>query len=213
MTQRFGTRAIHAGQEPDPSTGAITTPIYATSTYVQRSPGKHKGFEYSRSQNPTRFAYERCVADLESGTRGFAFASGVAATATALDLLDSGDHVVAGNDLYGGTFRLFERVRKRSAGLSFTFTDLANADSLRAALTHRTRMVWVETPSNPLLNLVDLSEIARVARDALHGLVLEHLVKVQPEPGPDAERGVPAIRKRCISRKYGILGNDKENIH
>ena len=166
MTQRFGTRAIHAGQEPDPSTGAITTPIYATSTYVQRSPGKHKGFEYSRSQNPTRFAYERCVADLESGTRGFAFASGVAATATALDLLDSGDHVVAGNDLYGGTFRLFERVRKRSAGLSFTFTDLANADSLRAALTPRTRMVWVETPSNPLLNLVDLSEIARVARDA-----------------------------------------------
>ena len=166
MTQRFGTRAIHAGQEPDPSTGAITTPIYATSTYVQRSPGKHKGFEYSRSQNPTRFAYERCVADLESGTRGFAFASGVAATATALDLLDSGDHVVAGNDLYGGTFRLYERVRKRSAGLSFTFTDLANADSLRAALTPRTRMVWVETPSNPLLNLVDLSEIARVARDA-----------------------------------------------
>jgi cystathionine gamma-lyase len=166
MTQRFGTRAIHAGQEPDPSTGAITTPIYATSTYVQQSPGKHKGFEYSRSQNPTRFAYERCVADLESGTRGFAFASGVAATATALDLLDSGDHVVAGNDLYGGTFRLFERVRKRSAGLSFTFTDLANADSLRAALTPRTRMVWVETPSNPLLNLVDLSEIARVARDA-----------------------------------------------
>jgi cystathionine beta-lyase/cystathionine gamma-synthase len=166
MTQRFGTRAIHAGQEPDPSTGAITTPIYATSTYVQQSPGKHKGFEYSRSQNPTRFAYEHCVADLESGTRGFAFASGVAATATALDLLDSGDHVVAGNDLYGGTFRLFERVRKRSAGLSFTFTDLANADSLRAALTPRTRMVWVETPSNPLLNLVDLSEIARVARDA-----------------------------------------------
>jgi cystathionine beta-lyase/cystathionine gamma-synthase len=165
MPQRFGTRAIHAGQEPDPSTGAIMTPIYATSTYVQKSPGKHKGFEYSRSQNPTRFAYERCVADLEGGTRGFAFASGVAATATALDLLDSGDHVIAGDDLYGGTFRLFERVRQRSAGLSFTFADLTNPDALRAALTPRTRMVWVETPSNPLLKLVDLTAIAGIARE------------------------------------------------
>ena len=169
MSQRFGTRAIHAGQGPDPSTGAIMTPIYATSTYVQQSPGKHKGFEYSRSQNPTRFAYERCVADLEGGSRGFAFASGVAATATALDLLDSGDHVVAGNDLYGGTFRLFERVRKRSAGLSFTFADLGNPDALRAALTPRTRMVWVETPTNPLLNLVDLTAIACIARE--HGAI------------------------------------------
>jgi cystathionine gamma-lyase len=169
MPQRFGTRAIHAGQEPDPTTGAIMTPIYATSTYVQKSPGKHKGFEYSRSQNPTRFAYERCVADLEGGTRGFAFASGVAATATALDLLDSGDHVIAGDDLYGGTFRLFERVRQRSAGLSFTFTDLTNPEALRAALTPRTRMVWVETPSNPLLKLVDLTAIAGIARE--HGLL------------------------------------------
>jgi cystathionine gamma-lyase len=169
MPQRFGTRAIHAGQEPDPTTGAIMTPIYATSTYVQKSPGKHKGFEYSRSQNPTRFAYERCVADLEGGTRGFAFASGVAATATALDLLDSGDHVVAGDDLYGGTFRLFERVRQRSAGLSFTFTDLTNPDALRAALTPQTRMVWVETPSNPLLKLVDLAAVAGIARE--HGLL------------------------------------------
>jgi cystathionine gamma-lyase len=167
MPKHFGTRAIHAGQEPDPSTGAIMTPIYATSTYVQQSPGKNKGFEYSRSQNPTRFAYERCVADLEGGSRGFAFASGVAATATALDLLDSGDHVVAGNDLYGGTFRLFERVRKRSAGLSFTFADLTKPEALRAALTAQTRMVWVETPTNPLLNLVDLSAIAAIARE--HG--------------------------------------------
>jgi cystathionine beta-lyase/cystathionine gamma-synthase len=165
MPQRFGTRAIHAGQEPDATTGAIMTPIYATSTYVQKSPGKHKGFEYSRSQNPTRFAYERCVADLEGGTRGFAFASGVAATATALDLLDSGAHVIAGDDLYGGTFRLFERVRQRSAGLSFTFTDLTNPDALRAALTPRTRMVWVETPSNPLLKVVDLTAIAGIARE------------------------------------------------
>ncbi len=169
MAQRFGTRAIHAGQSPDPSTGAIMTPIYATSTYVQQSPGVHKGFEYSRSQNPTRFAYERCVADLEGGARGFAFASGLAAMATALDLLDSGDHVVANNDLYGGTFRLFERVRKRSAGLSFSFVDLSDPESLRAAITPKTRMLWVETPSNPLLRLVDLSAVARIARE--HGLI------------------------------------------
>ena len=161
----FSTRAIHAGQGADPSTGAIMTPIYATSTYVQQSPGVHKGFEYSRSQNPTRFAYERCVADLEGGARGFAFASGLAAMATVLDLLDSGDHVIANNDLYGGTFRLFERVRKRSAGLAFTFLDLTDPEVLRAALTPRTQMVWVETPSNPLLNLVDLAAVAGIARE------------------------------------------------
>jgi cystathionine gamma-lyase len=165
MPYRFGTRAIHAGQEPDPSTGAIMTPIYATSTYVQQSPGIHKGFEYSRSQNPTRFAYERCVADLEQGTRGFAFASGLAAMATTLDLLDSGDHVVAGDDLYGGTFRLFERVRKRSAGLQFSFVDLSDPEALRRALRPNTRMVWVETPSNPLLKLVDLAAIGAIARE------------------------------------------------
>src|SRR5881394_525686 len=118
---RLGTRAIHAGQHPDPSTGAVMVPIYATSTYVQESPGVHKGFEYSRSQNPTRFAYERCVADLEGGLRGFAFASGLAATSTVIELLDSGSHILAADDLYGGTFRLFERVRKRSAGLEVTF--------------------------------------------------------------------------------------------
>ncbi len=165
MPYRFGTRAIHAGQDPDPSTGAIMTPIYATSTYVQQSPGVHKGFEYSRSQNPTRFAYERCVADLEQGTRGFAFASGLAAMATTLDLLNSGDHVVAGDDLYGGTFRLFERVRKRSAGLEFSFVDLADTDALRRALRPNTRMIWVETPSNPLLKLTDLKMVAEVARE------------------------------------------------
>lgn len=141
------------------------TPIYATSTYVQQSPGVHKGFEYARSQNPTRFAYERCVADLEGGARGFAFASGLAAMSTTLELLDSGDHVVAGDDLYGGTFRLFERVRKRSAGLEFSFVDLSEAGALEQALRPNTRMVWVETPSNPLLKIVDLRAVAAIARE------------------------------------------------
>jgi cystathionine gamma-lyase len=167
MSYRFGTRAIHAGQAPDPTTGAIMTPIYATSTYVQQSPGVHKGFEYSRSQNPTRFAYERCVADLESGVRGFAFASGLAAMATTLELLATGDHVVASDDLYGGTYRLFERVRKRSAGLEFSFIDMSQPDALRGALRPNTRMVWIETPSNPLLKIVDLEAAAAIARQ--HG--------------------------------------------
>jgi cystathionine gamma-lyase len=164
MRHRFGTRAIHAGQAPEPATGAIMTPIFATSTYVQQSPGVHKGFEYSRSQNPTRFAYENCVAALESGTRGFAFASGLAATATILDLLDSGDHVIAGDDQYGGTYRLFERVRRRSAGLSFTFVDMRDAENVRSAATSRTRLIWVETPSNPLLKLAHLERIAEIGR-------------------------------------------------
>jgi cystathionine gamma-lyase len=166
MTQKFGTRAIHAGQEPDPTTGAIMTPIYATSTYVQSSPGTHKGFEYSRSQNPTRFAFERCVADLEGGVAGFAFASGLAAMSTTLDLLDTGDHVVAGDDLYGGTFRLFERVRKRSAGLDFTFSDFSD---LRSAIRPNSKMLWVETPSNPLLKMTDLAQVAAIAHE--HGML------------------------------------------
>src|ERR671925_898615 len=145
--QEFATRAIHAGQEPDPTTGAVITPIYATSTYVQESPGKHKGFDYARSINPTRLAYEKCIADLESGTRGFAFASGLAAMATVLELLDSGSHIVASDDLYGGTFRLFEKVRKRSANLDFTFLDLTDASKLEKSIKDNTRMVWVETPS------------------------------------------------------------------
>jgi cystathionine gamma-lyase len=169
MRHRFGTRAIHAGQEPDPSTGAIMTPIYATSTYVQQSPGVHKGFEYSRSQNPTRFAYERCVADLESGARGFAFASGLAAMAATLELLNTGDHVIANDDLYGGTFRLFERVRKRSAGLAFTFLDLSDPAALEQALRPNTRMVWIETPSNPMLKIIDLEAVAAFARR--HGIL------------------------------------------
>ncbi|MBZ5591891.1 MAG: PLP-dependent aspartate aminotransferase family protein [Acidobacteriia bacterium] len=169
MSHRFSTRAIHAGQEPDPTTGAIMTPIYATSTYVQQSPGVHKGYEYARTQNPTRMAYERCVANLEGGTRGFAFASGLAATATLLDLLDTGDHVVACDDLYGGTFRLFERVRRRSAGLDFTFVDMSDPLALREALKPQTKMIWVETPSNPLLKLIDLRTVAEVGK--AHGLL------------------------------------------
>ena len=161
----FATRAIHAGQEPDPTTGAIMTPIYATSTYVQESPGKHKGFDYARSINPTRLAYEKCITDLESGLRGFAFASGLAATSTALEILDSGSHIVASDDLYGGTFRLFDRVRRRSANLEFTYLDLTDASRLKKAIKPNTRMVWVETPSNPLLKLIDLEAIAKIARE------------------------------------------------
>jgi cystathionine gamma-lyase len=162
--QGFATRAIHAGQRPDPTTGAIMTPIYATSTYVQDSPGVHKGFEYSRSQNPTRFALEDCVADLENGERGFAFASGLAAMATVLETLDSGDHVIAMDDLYGGSYRLFESVRKRSAGLQFSFVDLSDPAKFEAAIRENTRMVWVESPTNPLLKLVDLDAVAAIAK-------------------------------------------------
>jgi cystathionine beta-lyase/cystathionine gamma-synthase len=161
---QFGTRVIHAGQTPDPSTGAIMPPIYATSTYVQDSPGVHKGYEYSRSQNPTRFAYERCVADLEGGARGFAFASGLAATATLLELLEPGDHVIAADDMYGGTYRLFSNVRARSAGLQFSYVDIRDPANVEAALTPRTRLIWVETPSNPMLKIADLAAVADIAR-------------------------------------------------
>jgi len=161
----FATRAIHAGQEPDPSTGAIMTPIYATSTYVQESPGKHKGYDYARSINPTRLAYERCIADLEGGTRGWAFASGLAAMSTVLELIDSGSHVVVSDDLYGGTFRLFERVRRRSANLDFTFVDMTDPAAFERTIKKNTRMVWVETPSNPLLKIIDLEAIAKIARE------------------------------------------------
>jgi cystathionine gamma-lyase len=161
----FATRVIHAGQEPDPSTGAIMTPIYQTSTYVQESPGKHKGYDYSRSINPTRLAYERCMADLENGDRGFAFASGLAGMATVLETLEAGSHVIASDDLYGGTFRLFERVRARSANLEFSFVDLTDPAALKKAIRKNTRMAWVETPSNPLLKLIDLEAVAGFARE------------------------------------------------
>lgn len=165
----FGTRAIHAGQEPDPTTGAIMVPIYATSTYVQQSPGVHKGYEYSRSQNPTRMALEACVADLENGEAGFAFASGLAAMGTVLELLDSGSHVIAMDDLYGGSYRLFENVRKRSAGLDFSFVDLSDPAALEAAIKPNTKMIWVESPTNPMLRLVDFQAIAAIAKK--HGLI------------------------------------------
>lgn len=160
----FATRVIHAGQSPDPSTGALMPPIYANSTYLQDSPGVHKGLDYGRSHNPTRFALERCVADLEGGTQAFAFASGLAAISTVLELLDAGSHVLSGNDVYGGTFRLFDKVRQRSAGHRFSYVDLSDIGAFEAALQPDTRMVWVETPSNPLLSLADLSTIARLCR-------------------------------------------------
>jgi cystathionine gamma-lyase len=163
--QQLATRVIHAGQAPDPSTGAVMPPIYATSTYVQESPGVHKGLDYGRSHNPTRWALERCVADLEGGARAFAFASGLAAISTVLELLDHGAHIVAGDDMYGGTYRLFERVRRRSAGHDFSYVDLSDPRALAAALRPETRMVWVESPTNPMLKLADLQAIAALCRE------------------------------------------------
>ena len=167
---KLSTRVIHAGQQPDPSTGAIMTPIYASSTYVQSSPGDHQGWEYSRSHNPTRDAYEKCIADLEGGSRGLAFASGMAATSAILELLNAGDHVVAGDDLYGGSFRLFSGVRERSANLHFSYAQLENPRELRAAMKPETRMVWVETPTNPMLKTVDITLAAEIAHS--HGALL-----------------------------------------
>ena len=165
----FATRAIHGGQQNDPTTGAVITPIYATSTYAQTSPGVHQGFEYGRSHNPTRYALERGLADLESGSRGYAFASGLAAIATLLETLEAGDHVISSEDLYGGSFRLFDKVRRRSAGLTFSYVDLSDLAAIEAAITPRTRMIWVETPTNPLLQLADLEAIAALGKR--HGLV------------------------------------------
>ena len=157
---RFATRAVHAGQAPDPATGAVVTPIFANSTYVHSSPGVHKGLDYGRSHNPTRWAFERCIADLESGAQGFAFASGMAALATVLELVDAGAHVISGEDLYGGTYRLMERVRRRSAGQTFSYVNLADLNAVAAAVRPDTRMLIVETPTNPLLNLADLAALA-----------------------------------------------------
>ncbi|MEM9619652.1 MAG: cystathionine gamma-synthase [Pseudomonadota bacterium] len=159
----FATRVIHAGQEHDPTTGAVMQPIYQTSTYAQESPGVHKGFVYARGANPTRFAYERCIADLENGSRGFAFASGMAAIGTMLELMPAGSNVIAMDDVYGGTFRLFERVRRDSANMSFTYIDLTKPENLEAAITSETKMVWIETPTNPLLKIVDIEAVAKIA--------------------------------------------------
>ncbi len=164
MNPHINTRAIHGGQQNEPVTGAVMPPIVTSSTYAQKSPGEHSGFEYSRSQNPTRFAYERCLASLEGGSRGFAFASGLAATATALELLSPGDHVIAADDMYGGTYRLFSNVRARTAGLNFSYVDMRDLDAVRAAIRPQTRMLWVETPSNPMLKLADLAALADLVR-------------------------------------------------
>jgi cystathionine gamma-lyase len=161
---KFSTRCIHAGQSPDPSTGAVMPPIYTTSTYAQSSPGVHKGYDYSRTKNPTRSAWERCIADLEGGVRGFAFASGMAATSTLIELLDAGSHIVAMNDLYGGTFRLFERVRKRTANLDVTYADLSDPGVLPTVVRPETKLIWIETPTNPTLRLVDIAHAAEFAR-------------------------------------------------
>ena len=162
----FATRAIHAGQEPDPTTGAVMTPIFATSTYKQSSPGVHTGYEYSRTQNPTRHAFERCIADLESGRIAYAFASGLAASATVLELLEAGSHIVAVDDMYGGSWRLFERVRKKSMGLNVSYADPNIAGSIEKAIQRDTRMIWVESPSNPLLKVTDLAEVGRLGKSA-----------------------------------------------
>jgi cystathionine gamma-lyase len=160
---KFATRAIHAGQNPDPTTGAIMTPVYLTSTYIQESPGVHKGWEYSRTHNPTRKAYENCMANLESGKFGFAFASGCAATTTILHMLKSGDHVVAMDDMYGGTFRLFNRVLKNN-GFEFNYVDLTNSKNLESAIKSNTKMIWLETPTNPTLKLADIRTICEIAK-------------------------------------------------
>jgi cystathionine gamma-lyase len=163
--RHLATRVIHGGQSPDPATGAVMPPIYATSTFAQESPGVHKGLDYGRSHNPTRWALERCVADIESGGAAFAFASGLAAIAAVLELLPAGSHIVAGDDMYGGTYRLFERVRRHSAGLEFTYVDLSDPLALAGALRPDTKMVWVETPTNPMLKLADLHAIGALCRE------------------------------------------------
>lgn len=165
----FETRAIHAGQDPDPTTGAIMTPVYLTSTYVQSSPGVHKGFEYSRTHNPTRKAYEACLANLESGKHGFAFASGCAATTTVLHLLKSGDHVIAADDMYGGTFRLFDKILRHN-GLDFSFVDLTKNGGLESAIKPSTKLLWLETPTNPTLKIIDIRKACEIAHK--HGITV-----------------------------------------
>ena len=163
----LATKAIHAGQEPDKSTGAIMVPIYASSTYVQESPGKHKGYEYSRTQNPTRAAYEKCIADLENGQHGFAFASGMSAADCILSLLEVGSEVIAVDDLYGGTRRLFEKVATKKSGLIFKFIDYKNFSDIKNFLTHKTKMIWVESPTNPLLKLIDFEKLSSIKKEIL----------------------------------------------
>ena len=224
---RFATRAIHAGQPADPQTGAVITPIYATSTYAQESPGKHKGLDYGRSHNPTRWAYEKCFADLEGAKHGFAFSSGMATTSTILELLDSGSHVVALDDLYGGTRRVFERVRRRSAGLDFAYSGITSREDLLAVLKPHTKMIWVETPSNPLLKLVELSMVAEVAksrgiitvadntfaspwvqRPLEHGFdIVMHSATKYLNGHSDVISGVAATSRDDLAEKLGFIQN------
>ena len=224
---RFATRAIYAGQPADPQTGAVITPIYATSTYAQESPGKHKGLDYGRSHNPTRWAYEKCFADLEGAKHGFAFSSGMATTSTILELLDSGSHVVALDDLYGGTRRVFERVRRRSAGLDFAYSGITSREDLLAVLKPHTKMIWVETPSNPLLKLVELSMVAEVAksrgiitvadntfaspwvqRPLEHGFdIVMHSATKYLNGHSDVISGVAATSRDDLAEKLGFIQN------
>jgi cystathionine gamma-lyase len=162
---RFATRAIHVGQEPDPATGATIVPIYQTSTYTQEAPGQHKGYEYSRTANPTRTALEECVASLEGGDHGLAFASGLAATTAMMSLLSQGDHIVAGDDLYGGTYRLFDKVLPRTGGLEFTYADTTDPRAVEEALRPETKLLWIETPTNPMLTLSDIQDLSEMAHE------------------------------------------------
>ncbi|MCC5866801.1 MAG: cystathionine gamma-synthase [Wenzhouxiangella sp.] len=232
MPHKLPTRVIHAGQSPDPSTGAIMTPVYTTSTYVQKSPGDHQGYEYSRTHNPTRKAWEACIADLEDGRHGFSFASGMAAIDTLMHLLKPGDHVLAMHDLYGGTWRLFERVRRQSSGLEFTFADLADVDAARAAITDRTRMIWVETPTNPMLQLVDIAAMAELARECGAWLVVDntfatpmlqqplnlgadiivHSVTKYLNGHSDMVGGAVVVRDDELGEKIGFLQNSSGGI-
>lgn len=168
--QSFATRCVHGGQRNDPLTGAVMVPIYATSTYAQKSPGEHLGYEYGRTHNPTRMAFERCMADLENGTAAFAFASGLAAISTVLDMLDAGSHIIASDDLYGGTRRLFERVKAKTTGLAVSFVDMTDPAALEAARRPETRIIWVETPTNPMLRITDMRRAAEFGRR--HGILL-----------------------------------------
>ena len=170
MTQKFNTRAIHGGQEHDPQTGAVMPPIYTSSTYAQQSPGVHKGFEYGRSENPTRQAYERCLASLEGGVQGYAFASGLAAESAILDLLDAGSHMITTEDLYGGSYRLFTRIKARTSKLDVTAMNVNDTEALAAAIQPNTKMLWIETPTNPLLQLVDLAKVIAIAKQ--HDLIV-----------------------------------------
>ena len=223
----FATRAVHGGQQHDPLTGAVMQPIYATSTYAQSSPGVHQGFEYSRSHNPTRFAFERAVADLESGVAGFAFASGLAAISCVLELLDAGDHLIASDDLYGGTFRLLDKVRKRSQGLQVSFVDLGDLEAVKAAIRPDTKLIWAETPTNPMLRLADLDALAALGRE--HGVltaadntfaspycqrplergfdIVMHSVTKYLNGHSDVVAGAVAVREEALAERIRFLQN------